>query len=180
MTFLYRILYQPSVTLYQSSSLTVLELIYKDLGLIQDVLQDKIRFELNFIDICISGQCPILTNAGYLHWSPCIVAACPKTSYRTDEVYKCKTCIGISILHTWIYINIEHKNLSKKFYINAMRVFVIYKDVKSKSILCLVDRICFGETDNPDSEKSENREGLSPTKTAEKQVKEIDEFSSLF
>lgn len=56
----------------------------------------------------------------------------------------------------------------KKFYINAMRVFVIYKDVKSKSILCLVDRICFGETDNPDSEKSENREGLSPTKTAEK------------
>lgn len=49
-----------------------------------------------------------------------------------------------------------------------MRVFVIYKDVKSKSILCLVDRICFGETDNPDSEKSENREGLSPTKTTEK------------
>uniref|UniRef100_A0A8W8JXN9 Uncharacterized protein n=1 Tax=Magallana gigas TaxID=29159 RepID=A0A8W8JXN9_MAGGI len=34
--------------------------------------------------------------------------------------------------------------------------------------LVLNDRICFGETDNPDSEKSENREGLSPTKTAEK------------
>lgn len=71
-------------------------------------------------------------------------------------------------MHTWIYINIEHKNLSKKVLYQRNARICDHKDVKSKSTLCLVDRICFGETDNPDSEKSENREGLSPTKTAEK------------
>lgn len=49
-----------------------------------------------------------------------------------------------------------------------MCVFVIYKDVKLKFILCFVDRICFGEMDNLDLEKFENREGLSLIKMVEK------------
>lgn len=38
------------------------------------------------------GFCPIFTNEGYLQWSPCKDTACPKTSYRSDEVFEYQIC----------------------------------------------------------------------------------------
>lgn len=42
--------------------------------------------------LVLNGFCPIFTNEGYLHWSPCNGTACPNSSYRSDEAYKYQIC----------------------------------------------------------------------------------------
>lgn len=42
--------------------------------------------------LILNGFCPIFTNEGYLHWSPCNGTACPNSSYRSDEAYKYQIC----------------------------------------------------------------------------------------
>lgn len=42
--------------------------------------------------LILDGFCPIFTDEGYLHWSPCNGTACPNSSYRSDEAYKYQIC----------------------------------------------------------------------------------------
>lgn len=42
--------------------------------------------------LILEGFCPIFTDEGYLHWSPCNGTACPKSSYRSNEAYKYQIC----------------------------------------------------------------------------------------
>lgn len=42
--------------------------------------------------LILEGFCPIFTDEGYLHWSPCNGTACPKSSYRSNETYKYQIC----------------------------------------------------------------------------------------
>lgn len=62
-----------------------------------------------FVHCAFIGFCPIFTDEGYLHWSSCNGTSCPNSSYRSDEVYKCKSNQTLSI--TWYFIDwcMKHK-----------------------------------------------------------------------
>ncbi|XP_062577735.1 uncharacterized protein LOC134239580 [Saccostrea cucullata] len=42
----------------------------------------------------LKGFCPIFTDFGYLHWSPCNRTGCPNSTYTSDKVYKYRVCFG--------------------------------------------------------------------------------------
>lgn len=44
--------------------------------------------------LILNGFCPVFTDEGYLHWTPCNGTACPNSSYRSDEVHKYRVCFG--------------------------------------------------------------------------------------
>lgn len=87
-----------------------------------------------------AGFCPIFTNEGYLQWSPCKDTACPTSSYRSDEVYQCKSDVSVCI-SSW-FENKKH---------------IVYdKDIalwNFKNVFYFIDPICY-ENDNPKGENT--------------------------
>lgn len=67
------------------------------------------------------GNCPIVTEKGFLHWDPCneSLPGCPDNHYLSNEVYKCKKwpefeCQVLSIL----YLSQMHNQCFKKIVIH--------------------------------------------------------------
>lgn len=58
------------------------------------------------------GYCPIITRHNYLHWAHCNTTGCPNDTFKSDEVYKCKShliVIKYRYQKKWYQVQLNNK-----------------------------------------------------------------------